>query len=117
TGTRWPADFAPDLVLDRGEGLDPKLAWELHRLQHAQVLALGGLVLDDARATQAAIDVIGSWVGSATPFHGVAWVGGIECALRVASLLVVVGLVGPEAIPPTLAADLWRAHHALGAWI
>lgn len=115
TGTQWPlvSPWAVDLHEDPR---DVNLAWELHRLQHLQVLALAGRFgLDEAR--DAVRDDLRDWTSRFWPYLGVAWAGGIEAGLRVVSLLTIVGLVGDDDFDDDVRVRLWEMLLAHGVWL
>lgn len=91
TGRRWPLDGPADR-LDLSAG-DIRAGWELLRLQHLQVLALGAALLDHDAARQALDADLRDLLGALRPFEGIAYGSGIECGLRVISLLVIGALV------------------------
>jgi len=78
TGQTWPATYAYDIDLGVR---DPKPAWELNRLQHLPVLALGpASAVDACRA-----DLL-SWIDAHPPWKGLGWAVGIEVACRAISI-------------------------------
>ena len=114
-GGHWPQDaFCYQIDFTHAQaGRDIKLTWELMRLHHCQVLALGAVLLDRDDARQACWGDIAAFLEQCPPYLGVAWAGGIETAARLTSLLVVLGLLGepPEALRVALQRSL-RAHQA-----
>jgi hypothetical protein len=119
TGTRWPSGiYTFDVDFRHGtQGRDVKLAWELGRLQHLQLLAAAWRLLGDERALEACLEDVGAWIADNRPYEGIGYASGIELGCRVLSLLVIAGLVGPERIEGALRADLWRTLAAHGAWL
>lgn len=118
TGTRWPAEPVLGIAWRRDPGgRDPKPTWELNRLPHLQVLALGAALLDDARARDACLAELAAWLRAHPPFQGIAWASGIECAHRIVSFLVVGGLLGPSSLSEETRRALWRALAAHASWI
>ena len=102
TGGAWPARaYCFDVSYRRERELgDVKYVWELNRLQFLQpVAALAAYERDDALAAFC-LDEIEDWIDANPPFRGVNWASGIELALRVVSLLVVLGLVGTDRASP-----------------
>lgn len=121
TGHVWPDRWCFDIDLRAevsGEGepriLDPKPAWELQRLGHLQLLALGG-----EEAAGAAREDLVSWMAHAPPFRGIGWASGLEVASRVVSLLRVAdGLRGLDpARPDPMARALRSAMLAHGLYL
>jgi len=118
TGERWPTPYTFDIDFRLGSARrDVKLAWELGRLQHLQLLAARWRLSGDARCRDACLEDTASWIAENPPYQGIAYASGIELACRVASLLVIAGLLGPESIEAPLRADLWRTLSAHGAWL
>lgn len=114
SGAHWPAErFCFDIDF-RLAPRDVKPAWELNRLQHLQVLALGAAVLEDAEAREACIADLRCWLADNPPFHGIGYASGVEVACRIVSLLVVGALVE---LPAEVARSTWRALHAHGVWL
>ncbi|MGH6737155.1 MAG: heparinase II/III domain-containing protein [Methyloceanibacter sp.] len=102
TGGSWPArTYCFDVSYRRERKLgDVKYVWELNRLQFLQpVAALAAYERDDALAAFC-FDEIESWIDVNPPFRGINWASGIELALRIVSLLVIVGLIGAERASP-----------------
>ncbi len=97
TRALWPgADRYCFDVRYRHERLlgDVKYVWEFNRLQFLQPLAAHAALTGD-RASLAAIEqAVASWFKANPPFRGLAWVSGIELALRSISLLVTATLCG-----------------------
>lgn len=115
TGESWPDDaYTFDIDFRHGAAeRDVKLAWELLRLQHLQLLAWaarGG----DAAAQAAVMADLGDVLARNRPGRGIGYASGIEVAQRVASLLVICGLVE---VPDSLRRPLWEALAAHGAWL
>ncbi len=129
TGVDWPRDaYCFDVPYRGGAGRggagrggagrgDVKYVWELNRLQLVPLLAALA-VLDgdeDLRATCWA--VVESWIDANPPFRGVAWASGIELALRVVSILLILGILGPATVPAGLAGKLGACLSAHAFWI
>jgi hypothetical protein len=98
TGRSWPADtycfdigFRGDLALG-----DVKYVAELNRLQFLQPIAALAAATDDAELAAYCAAEIESWIDANPPFKGVNWLSGVELALRVASLIIVVGFIGEQ---------------------
>jgi len=119
TGGTWPArTYCFDVPYRRERKLgDVKYVWELNRLQFLQpVAALAAYEQDDALAAFC-LDEIESWMDANPPFYGVNWASGIELALRIVSLLVVVGLLGPERVPPAQRRKIRMCLNAHAYWL
>lgn len=98
TGGLWPArTFCFDIPYRRERKLgDVKYVWELNRLQFLQpVAALAAYDRDESLAAFCLAE-IEDWIDANPPFRGVNWASGIELALRVVTLLVVLGLIGTQ---------------------
>lgn len=118
TGERWPQErfaWEVDFRHEAG-GRDVKVAWELLRLQHLQLLAHAARAGDGA-AKEAVLQDLDDFLSACEPGQGIGWASGIEVAQRVASLLVISGLLGPDQLRGPLRARLWRELAAAGAWL
>ena len=115
----WPwRQYTFDIPRRSGQGPgDVKFVWELSRLQHLQVLALGAFLLgrDDARAL--CLEHLEAWLRDNPPYQGLAYACGIELASRVISILFIVTCLGSDSIPESLAAKIWTALAVHGRWI
>ena len=116
TQTQWPVDtFTFDIqIRNMPPGKEMKVAQELNRWQHLQILALAANRLGREDAREAVFADLESWIDANPPFRGFNYVAGIEVASRIASLLVILGLAGPA--PDRLHAKLWRTFRAHGLW-
>ncbi len=115
-GAPWPAVPAR-LVRFRHGARDPRLAWELLRLPHLQVLALAGAVLGDTAAAARARALLRSWLDHQRPFVGVGYAAGIECGHRAVSLSIVAGLLRLAETDAPLAARAADAVSQQMRWI
>jgi heparinase II/III-like protein len=119
TGRTWPARiYCFDVPYRNERSLgDVKYVWELNRLQFLQpVAALAASTRDDALA-EFCIDEIESWIDANPPFCGVNWASGIELALRLVSLLVVLGLIGSERLRPEQRRKIRACLNAHAYWL
>jgi hypothetical protein len=119
TGGTWPARaYCFDIGYRRERKLgDVKYVWELNRLQFLQpIAALAAHEQDDALAAFC-LGEIESWMEANPPFRGVNWASGIELALRIVSLLVVVGLIGPQRVPPAQRRKIRACLNAHAYWL
>ena len=108
-GVRWPLSGPPhDIPLVQGDA-DVRVGWELLRLQHLQVLALGAAVLDRDDARQAVYRDLQDYL-SQPACEGVDYASGIECGLRAVSVLAVSALVP---VPP----EVWDMLHHHAVWL
>jgi len=101
---------------DQGAG-DVKFVWELSRLQHLQVLALGARLLGRGDARELCLRHLQAWLHDNPPYEGLGYASGIELASRVVSILAIVSFLGAETIVEPLRSDLWRALVCHGRWI
>lgn len=118
-GKCWPADrYCYDIGYRHAPGYgDVKYVWELNRLQYLQPIAAHAAVTGDAAERQFCVDEIDCWIRFNPPFRGVNWASGIELALRMASLLLVVSLVGAEAFTAAQRRRLGASLAAHGYWL
>ena len=118
TGERWPDVYTFDIDFRIGSARrDVKLAWELGRLQHLQLIAAQWRLTGDARCRDACLADLAHWIDNNPPYRGIAYASGIELACRVASLLTITGLLGPDTIEDPLRSALWTTLSLHGAWL
>lgn len=118
-GTTWPAQgFGKVLDLLQGhQGREIKHPWVLARLVHLQDLALGARMLESEAARQGVLEDLEAFCLDNPPFQGIHWYASIESAHRIASILVVLGLLGPHTVPHHLRGVLWSSLHAHALFI
>jgi hypothetical protein len=91
--TFWPGAerycFDVDYRHNRSRG-DVKFVWEMNRLQFLQPVALLGAKQRKPELNQYALATILDWMDFNPPFYGVNWNSGIELALRLVSIAIVV---------------------------
>ena len=119
TGGTWPdRPYCFDVPYRRERKLgDVKYVWELNRLQFLQpVAALAAHERDDALAAFC-LHEIESWIDANPPFRGVNWASGIELALRMVSLLVVLGLIGTHRASPAQRRKIRSCFAAHAYWL
>jgi uncharacterized heparinase superfamily protein len=100
TGKSWPGaeTFCFDIEYRHNPDFgDVKYVWEANRLQFLQPVAM--LALSDPKLARFAIDTVLAWMDANPPFTGVNWNSGIELALRLVSLAIVVAAVGDALTP------------------
>jgi uncharacterized heparinase superfamily protein len=102
SGRAWPgaetSSFAID-VRSTGDGIgDVKYVWEANRLQFLHPVA-AALAQGEADR-EAVIAILMSWMAANPPYRGVNWVSGIESALRIVSVTLVLAAVDPKALSP-----------------
>ncbi len=92
TGDRWPSRYCFDVPPSPGGGAEVKYVWELNRLVHLLPVAAAGAADDDDRCRALCHAQLRSWIRENPPRTGVVWRSGIELAIRVLSLVVVLEL-------------------------
>jgi uncharacterized heparinase superfamily protein len=119
TGKTWPHDvycFDIDYRSERQLG-DVKYVWEFNRLQHLQTVAALAAFDRDGDLADFCLAEIESWIDANRPFLGINWASGIELALRVVSLLIVLGLIGTDRAKPALRRKLRSCLAAHAYWL
>jgi uncharacterized heparinase superfamily protein len=119
SGQRWPSDaycFDIDYRNDHSRG-DIKFVWELNRLQFLPVMAALSVIDGDDDLADLSVRMIESWINANPPFKGVNWVSGIELALRAVSILLTIGLIGPDRINDRLARKIDESLSAHAYWL
>jgi len=114
---RWD-EYTFDIPRRSGQGPgDVKFVWELSRLQHLQVLALGAYVLGRDDARKCCLEFLESWLRDNPPYRGLGYACGIELASRVVSILVIVTCLGAGTIGEAMSTKLWSSLIIHGRWI
>ena len=96
---------------------DVKYVWELNRLQFLHVVAVYIAKTGDQALARWALQIVANWAKSNPPYRGLNWSSGIEMALRVVSVVLLVSAVGPSALAPAdriMVRQLIAAH---GYWL
>ncbi len=99
TGGVWAGapTFSFDIDHRRDSALgDVKYVWEANRLQFLQPVIVLAAREGDARLARFAVGTILSWMDANPPLMGVNWRSGIELALRLVTLAILVAGVGEE---------------------
>jgi len=95
---------------------DVKFVWELNRLQFLHPIAVLAGIRGDRSDVPWIMKAITSWMQANPPFRGVNWSSGIELALRLVSISIIVACIGEH-----LTADEKRQIRALvaahGFWL
>lgn len=119
TGGSWPADRYCFAIDHRHSALrgDVKYVWELNRLQYLQPIAALAHAEGDAQLAAFCRDEIESWIDHNPPFFGVSWKSGIELGLRIASLLVVISLLGDAGFTAAQRHKIWGTLAAHSTWL
>lgn len=90
---KWPGSetFCFDVDYRHSEKRqDVKFVWEINRLQFLQPVAALHLMEPSPERVSWTMQIIFSWMEANPPFRGVNWSSGIEVALRLISLAVVI---------------------------
>ncbi len=119
TGSHWPSgiycfDIPYRYEPNRG---DIKYVLELNRLQYLQALAAEAALSSDADLRDLVVAHLQSWIADHPPYLGIAWMSGIELALRITSLVLIAALLGGEAISKDLKDRLHLCLAAHGYWL
>jgi uncharacterized heparinase superfamily protein len=117
TGKTWPDASTSSFSIDvRGSGAgigDVKYVWEPNRLQMLHPLAASIARSGDKKLLRIALGILTSWAAANPPYRGVNWKSGIELALRLVSVALVVAAAGPQMLSPeerTLIRRMVAAH-------
>jgi uncharacterized heparinase superfamily protein len=121
SGKSWPgADtycFAADHRDPGAEYGDVKYVWELNRLQFLHPVAVEIARKRDAALTRWAMKLLASWADAHPPFRSINWKSGIELALRLVSLLLLVSAAAPTALNVEERVLVRRLIAAHGYWL
>lgn len=92
SGKSWPRDlYCFDINYRHAPGYgDVKYVWELNRLQYLQPLAALSSYGSDEALARFCIMEIESWIDANPPYLGINWASGIELALRLVSIIIVI---------------------------
>ena len=98
SGREWPRDrycFRINYrhAADMG---DVKYVWEVNRLQFLQPMAVLAYLEGDDALAERCLAILLDWIEANPPFRGVNWASGIELAVRVVSILIVLTLAGAD---------------------
>lgn len=87
SGSEWPLDFYSEIKLQRGDGSDVRIVWELNRLGHLLTLARAYSLTGDERYGDEFFRQIDDWDSRNPLGQGVQWSCAMEVALRAMNLL------------------------------
>lgn len=73
---------------------DIKFLWEINRLQFLQVAAAQARFSGDRGLSERIFELILLWMQSNPPFRGPNWISGIELALRIVTIIIVLSFLG-----------------------
>jgi len=119
SGRRWPW-HRYTYAMSRRPGAaagDVKFVWELSRLQHLQVLALGAHLLGRADAASLCCRHLSQWLQDNPPYRGLGYASGIEAASRVVSIVLILTFLEEHHLSGDLVKDIGRALASHGRWI
>lgn len=105
---QWPMNGTALSVVDGNAEI--RLGWELLRLQHLQVLAFAADALDSNAAREAVIGDLNDLADHDRFGHGLMYTSGIECGLRITSLLLIGAWV-------PLPKSIWTVLHHHAQWL
>ena len=103
SGQPWstPQTYCFDVNFRHAVGRgDVKFTLELNRLQCLHPVAALAIRDRDAKAARFCLDVLRSWMDGNPPFKGVNWFSGIELAMRLVTVALVVAAVQPVLAAP-----------------
>jgi uncharacterized heparinase superfamily protein len=102
SGKAWPDASTSSFDIDvRSTGTtlgDVKYVWEPNRLQMLHPLAVAIAGTRDRQARDTAFAIIRSWAEANPPSRGVNWKSGIELALRLVGLTLIVAAAAPSTL-------------------
>lgn len=87
SGYEWPLDFYSEIKLQRSDGSDVRIVWELNRLGHLLTLARAYSLTGDERYSVEFFRQLDDWESRNPPGFGVNWNCAMEVALRAMNLL------------------------------
>ncbi|GGH18477.1 hypothetical protein GCM10007036_20710 [Alsobacter metallidurans] len=119
SGAPWssPSTYCFDVDFRHAKGRgDVKFAFELSRLQALHPVAALAIQKRDPEAAAFCLGVLRSWMDGNPPFQGVNWYSGIELALRLVSVALVVAAAG-EALSPEDRRRIRALVAAHGFWL
>lgn len=121
SATSWPGAERYCFDIDvRSTGVgkgDVKYVWEINRLQMLHPLAAAIARTPDAALIQTALEIVRSWAAANPPFRGVNWVSGIELAMRLVSLTLLIAACPDEHLTQQDHALLARMVAAHAYWL
>ena len=105
-------------VRSTGVGLgDVKFVWEINRLQFLHPLAAEIAAAPSARDIRRAMDWLAAWAAANPPFRGVNWFSGIELAMRMVTVTLLVAAIPHEMVTGEDRALLRRLIAAHAFWL
>jgi hypothetical protein len=121
TGSAWPGSEAYCFDIDvRSTGKrigDVKYVWEINRLQMLHPLAAAIAAQAEERRIDQAFALLEQWASANPPYRGVNWISGIELAMRMVSLTLLVSALPRASLTPARATLVNRLVAAHGFWL
>ncbi len=118
SGERWPDRHGRLIDFRHGVPGDPKLIWELHRLQELPLLVLAAQLAGEEAYAAAALNRMLAWLSRHPPGRGIPWANTFEPGLRALSLAVAFdGLRGSSVLEERSARSILRGLWQHGRWI
>ena len=116
--TAWPGAerYAFDVARNDAGSRDARYVWEMNRLQFLHPPAALAIRSGDGEGARAAVETVLAWADANPPFRGINWASGIELALRLVSVALVVAAAG-DAIDRQARGRLRALVAAHGFWI
>ncbi len=107
SGYRWSeAQWHKNIVVDAAPGADPKIPWELGRLQLLPMLSLEARTTADQAYRERLIEHIETclldFAAQNPPGYGIQWRSSMDVAIRLVNLLVTLDLISDAGLRPTI---------------
>ena len=118
SGASWPDRHGRLIDFRHDQPGDPKLIWELHRLQELPLLVLASHLERDDRLERVALQRMLAWLVRNPPGRGIAWANSFEPGLRAVSLAVAFdGMRGSPGLDDDASRVILRGLWQHGRWI
>ncbi|HRK23752.1 MAG TPA: alginate lyase family protein [Beijerinckiaceae bacterium] len=119
--TRWPGPetycFDCNVRSDGTVRGDVKFVWEINRLQMLHPLAVAIAAKADPADIDLAFAILADWQAANPPFRGINWFSGIELAMRMVSLTLIVAAMPAGGWTDERRALITRMVTAYGFWL
>jgi hypothetical protein len=93
SGVDWSREYHKDIQLNRGDGSDARVLWELNRLGHLITLSRAYLITSEEKFGAEVFLQLNSWNAQNPLGSGANWMCAMEVALRAMNLLGVLQLL------------------------
>src|SRR5260370_23331922 len=93
SGVDWSSKYHKDIQLNRGDGSDARVLWELNRLGHLITLSRAYLITSEEKFGAEVFLQLNSWNAQNPLGSGANWMCAMEVALRAMNLLGVLQLL------------------------